>query len=190
MAGGSVVGPRGLRWISTRQTVMRIFSTTRRAQLLALELHPRPPGRADRHRRRAVRHRSLSDDVDLVRALPRRRDARWAWRDRRPAPRARLEPPGSVAVDRPAETDANIRWTRETFAALLRDPALASTTSATTRASTPFGPPTAPTTSASATSSAATTPTTSFTSTTTSRRNRMTDTAAGRSERPPYHASG
>jgi FAD/FMN-containing dehydrogenase len=44
------------------------------AQLLALELHPRPAGRAHRHGRRAVCSRSLSDDVDLVRALPRRRD--------------------------------------------------------------------------------------------------------------------
>ena len=141
-----------------------------RAQLLALELHPRPAGRADRHGRRAVRHRPLADDVDPVRALPRRRDPRRGERDRRPAPRARLEPPRSVRVDRPGrhrrQHPLDPRDVRRPAAAPRR-PAAGSTTSATTRATTPSGPPTAPTTSGSARSSAATTPTTSSTSTTT-----------------------
>src|SRR5215211_2586370 len=59
----------------------------RRAQLLALELHPRPAGRAHRDGGRA-------------------------------APRAGLEPSDPVRVDRPTATGTNIRWTRETFAAL------------------------------------------------------------------------
>ena len=61
----------------------------------------------------------VADDGDPVRALPRRRDARRADRDRRPAPRGRLEPPDPVASGPTRRgTDANIRWTRETFAAL------------------------------------------------------------------------
>ena len=39
--------------------------------------------------------------VDAVRALPRRRDPRRADRDRRPAPRARLEPARPLRLDRP-----------------------------------------------------------------------------------------
>ena len=50
------------------------------------------PGRADRHRRRAIRDRPVADDRDPVRALPRRRDPRRRDRHRRAAPRGGLEP--------------------------------------------------------------------------------------------------
>ena len=49
---------------------------SRFAELLALELHPRPLRRADRPDRRAVRHRPLADDGDPARALPRCCDPR------------------------------------------------------------------------------------------------------------------
>ena len=74
------------------------------AQLLAVELHHGPPGRADRHRGRALRDGAVADDRDAVRALPRRRHPGRADRDRRPAPRAGLEPADPVGVDRPGAT--------------------------------------------------------------------------------------
>ena len=77
----------------------------------------------------------------------------------------------SVWMD-PAETDANIAWTRETFAALSaasRRAAGGSTTSATTR-TTRSAPRTARTTTGSSRSSDATTPRTSSGTTTTSSR--------------------
>ena len=88
------------------------------AQLLAVELHARPPGRADRDRRRAVRSRALADDGDPARALPRRRHTRRGDRDRGAAPRRRLEPPPPGVWMDPADTEANIAWGRETFAAM------------------------------------------------------------------------
>ena len=63
--------------------------------------------------------RPVADDGDALRALPRRRDPGRRDRDRRAAPRGRLEPPDPVRVDRTRPTPtANIAWTRETFAAL------------------------------------------------------------------------
>ena len=56
--------------------------------------------RTDRARGRAVRGRPLDDDGDPARALPRRRHTGRRHRDRRAAPRARLEPPHPGGVDR------------------------------------------------------------------------------------------
>ena len=88
----------------------------RRAQLLAVQLRPRPDRRADRHRDRALRDGSVSDDRDPVRALPWRRHPHRAARDRVP----HREPGWNVLIPSvwtdPAATDANIDWTRATFA--------------------------------------------------------------------------
>ena len=96
-----------------------------------------------------------------------------AERDRRPAPRGRLEPPHPVRLDRPGrhrrEHRLDARDASPPCSPTWR-PAAGSTTSATTRPTTPSAPPTARTTTGCARSSAATTPTTSSTSTTTSRR--------------------
>ena len=83
----------------------------------------------------------------------------------------------SVWTD-PADTEANIAWTRETFAAMrphFGQRAAGSTTSATIRRRTPSAQPTARTTTGCARSSGGTTRTTSSTSTTTSRRSPKKD---------------
>ena len=89
------------------------------AQLLAFELHARTDGRADRHDGRALRDGAVPDDGDPARALPRRGHAHPCGRDTAVPHREEgwnlLMP--SVWMD-PAETDANIAWTRETHAAL------------------------------------------------------------------------
>ena len=96
-----------------------------------------------------------------------------ADRHRRPAPRARLEPPDPVGLDRPGRHGREHRAGRARRTPRCepapRRRAAGSTTSATTRPTTPSAPPTARTTTGCARSSAATTPTTSSTSTTTSR---------------------
>ena len=71
------------------------------AQLLAVELHARHARRADRHHRRTVCHRPVTDDGDPVRALPRRGDTRRGDRDRSAAPRRGVEPPHPVRLDGP-----------------------------------------------------------------------------------------
>src|SRR5215208_3852555 len=62
------------------------------AQLLAVELHPRPPRWADRRRRHAVRGCAFTDERDPLRALPRRGDARGGNRNGSATPRGGLEP--------------------------------------------------------------------------------------------------
>ena len=143
-----------------------------RAQLLAVELHRWPAGRADRHSGRAVRRRPVADDGDPARALPRRGDARRA---RRRPPSRTASPAGTSSFrpsgpTRPTPTPTSAGRARPSPACSRTwRPAAGSTTSATIRASTPSAPPTARTTTGSERSSAATTPTTSSTSTTTSR---------------------
>ena len=72
-----------------------------RAQLLALELHDRAVGRADRHGHPAVRDDPLADVGDPVRALPRPGDADRPDRDRRAAPLQGVEPAAALRVDGP-----------------------------------------------------------------------------------------
>ena len=115
--------------------------------------------------------RPVAHDRDPVRALPRRGDARRGDRDRRAAPRRRLEPPHPVRLDRPGghrRERRRGRARRSPRCDRTSGAAAGSTTSATTRPTTRSAQPTAPTTSGSSRSSAATTPTTSSTSTTTS----------------------
>ena len=90
------------------------------AQLLALELHPRAAGRADRHRRRAVRRPCPSPMTAILFEHFHGAVTRVGVdRHRRAAPRAGLEPPASrrCGPTRPTPTPTS-RWTRETFAAL------------------------------------------------------------------------
>ena len=87
-------------------------------ELLAVELHERAVRRADRRCRRALRVHALADERDRARALPRWSDSHRAHRHRRPPPRRGLEPADPVGLDRPAETEANVAWTRDTHVAL------------------------------------------------------------------------
>ena len=122
------------------------------AELLAVELHARAPGRADRHRGRAVRHRPLRDDRDPARALPRRRHARR----RRPRRRCRIATRDGTCSSRPSgptrptpRRTSRGHATRSRRCARTSGPAAGSTTSATIRPRTRSARPTGRTTTGS-----------------------------------------
>ena len=75
--------------------------------------------RADRRAGRAVRVGAVTDDRDPVRALPRRRDPGRPDATRRcpTATRAGTCSSRPCGLD-PADTEANIAWTKDTYAAL------------------------------------------------------------------------
>ena len=153
------------------------------AQLLALELHERPVGRADRHRGAsafATVPSTMTDDP--VRALPRRRHARRRQRHGRAAPRGGLEPRAPGGLDGPRRDRDEHRLDADTHAAVRRAPrpsAAGSTTSPTTRATTRSATPTGRTTTGSSRSSAGTTRATSSGRTTTSSRSRRSTPPRG-----------
>ena len=90
----------------------------RSAQLLALKLHARAARRAHRHRRRAIRQRAVDPQLDPVEhfhgAVTRIEATDTAVPHREPGWNLVLS---SIWTDA-AAIDANIDWTRQTFAAL------------------------------------------------------------------------